>query len=719
MIYSGKALQVSLSDLGVAEICFDLQGESVNKINELTRNEFKEVIGLIKENEQVKGVLVSSAKPMFIVGADITEFTDNFSQSEEYLVADLQKVNRDIFNQFEDLPVPTVVCLNGMALGGGFELAMAADFRVMDSNCKVGLPETSLGIIPGYGGTVRLPRLIGFEAAIDWIVSAKHFNAAKASKAGAVDVVADPDKLLEEGLNIIKQCLGGSLDYRAKRQAKLLPLNLDVSKTGAMFDVARNKVAKQVGPHYPAPMMVVDLIEQTVTLGRDAALELEAASNGKLSKTVVAKNLIGLFIGDQAIGKSAKLRAKTAKRVAKSAVLGAGIMGGGIAYQTALKGTPIIMKDIAQEGIDLGLGEAAKLLSKRVSRGQMTPEKMADVQNRIEPSLNFDGFEAVDVVVEAVVENIKVKHAVLAEVETKLSEGAVLTSNTSTISINKLATVLTKPEQFCGMHFFNPVPIMPLVEVIRGQKTTDDTVARVCSYALAMGKKPVVVNDCPGFLINRILSPYLNAFVRLVKNGVDYTRIDRVMESFGWPMGPAYLVDVIGIDTLTHGQPVLAEGYPDRMDFDFATSHELLMETGRLGQKNGLGYYSYQTDETGRPTKTIDPAVAELLTKNALDPIDVTDEEIADLMMLAMCLEAVRCLEDGIVDSATEIDMALIYAIGFPRFHGGALRYLEAMGFDNAIKLAEKYQYLGGLFAVPDLLSQKAEQGSLFYSLAS
>lgn len=713
-MFSGEAIQVTVDELGIAEICFDAKGGSVNKLDELTRTELKEVIGLIDAGTKIKGVLITSAKPLFIVGADITEFTDKLSQTEEEFAASLIEVNKALFNKLEDLNVPTVACLNGMALGGGLELAMAADFRVVASTCKVGLPETSLGIIPGYGGTVRLPRLIGVESAIEWVTSAKHFKADAAIKVGVVDEVVELDNLREAGVKLIQKCLAGDLDYKAKRQVKLEPVKLD-SDSAAIFDGARKMVAKQVGSHYPAPLVFIDLLEQASTLGRDAAIEQEAIVNGKLSKTVEAKNLIGLFIGDQAIAKSAKVRAKTAPPVNKSAVLGAGIMGGGIAFQTALKGTPIIMKDIAQAGIDLGLGEAAKLLSKRVSRGQMSPEQMAEIQNRIEPSLNFDGFDKVDVVVEAVVENIKVKHAVLAEVEEKLSEGAVLTSNTSTISINKLASVLKKPEQFCGMHFFNPVPVMPLVEVIRADKTSDETIARVCSYALAMGKKPVVVNDCPGFLINRILTPYLNAFVRLVKHGVDYTRIDRVMEAFGWPMGPAYLVDVVGIDTLTHGQPVLAEGYPDRMDFDFATSHELLLEAGRLGQKNGLGYYSYEADEKGRPTKTFDPSVADLLAKSVVDPIEVTDDEIVSLMMLGMCLEAVRCLEDGIVGTATEIDMSLIYAIGFPKFHGGALRYLDAMGLEKAIEMAETYRHLGGLYEVPNLLRSKAEDGTLFY----
>ena len=288
------------------------------------------------------------------------------------------------------------------------------------------------------------------------------------------------------------------------------------------------------------------------------------------------------------------------------AVLGAGIMGGGIAYQSALKGTPIIMKDIAQAGIDLGLDEAGKLLSKQVERGRMSVAEMAGVLNKIQPSLSYEGFDSVDVVVEAVVENPKVKHSVLAETETQIRDDAILASNTSTISITHLAEPLKRPENFCGMHFFNPVHRMPLVEVIRGEKTGEDAIARTVAYALAMGKKPIVVNDCPGFLVNRILSPYIGAFMGLVRRGVDFVAIDRAMERFGWPMGPAYLCDVVGIDTGVHAGAVMAEGFPDRMKYDFKTCHEVMYENERFGQKNGCGYYAYEADRKGRPKKIVD-----------------------------------------------------------------------------------------------------------------
>jgi 3-hydroxyacyl-CoA dehydrogenase/enoyl-CoA hydratase/3-hydroxybutyryl-CoA epimerase/enoyl-CoA isomerase len=451
-----------------------------------------------------------------------------------------------------------------------------------------------------------------------------------------------------------------------------------------------------------------------------------------MAGTLAAKNLIGLFIGDQVLAKSGKALAKKAGKVERAAVLGAGIMGGGIAFQSALKGTPIIMKDIAQAGIDLGLSEASKLLSKQVAskllskqvdRGWISVAEMADVLNRIQPALSYDGFDNVDVVVEAVVENPKIKHAVLAETETKIRDDAILASNTSTISISHLAEPLKRPENFCGMHFFNPVHRMPLVEVIRGEKTGEDAIAKTVAYALAMGKKPIVVNDCPGFLVNRILSPYIGAFMGLVRRGVNFTMIDRVMERFGWPMGPAYLCDVVGIDTGVHAGAVMAEGFPERMKYDFKTCHEVMFKNERFGQKNGRGYYKYETDKKGRPKKIVDEEVAALLAPVMDGNETLSDQDIVDSMMTPMCLEAVRCLEDGIAASATDVDLSLIYGIGFPPFRGGALHYIDDVGIDKFVARADELAAAAGplkaMYLPTDKLREMAADGAAFFGTAA
>ena len=714
MIYEGKAITVKALESGIVELKFDLKGESVNKFNRLTLNELRQSVDAIKADGSIKGVIVTSGKDVFIVGADITEFVDNFKLPDEELVAGNLEANK-IFSDFEDLNVPTVVAINGIALGGGFEMCLAADYRVMAESAKVGLPEVKLGIYPGFGGTVRLPRVIGADNAVEWIASGKENKAADALKMGAVDAVVAADKLQAAALDLISRAISGELDYKAKRQPKLEKLKLNAIEQMMCFETAKGFVAGQAGPNYPAPVEAIKTIQKAANMGRDKALEVEAAGFVKLAKTPVAASLIGLFLNDQDLKKKAKQHDEIAKDVKLAAVLGAGIMGGGIAYQSASKGTPILMKDIREEGIQMGLAEASKLLGGRVAKGRMTPAKMAEALTAIRPTMSYGDFGAVDIVVEAVVENPKVKQIVLAEVEGMVREDAILASNTSTISISLLAKALKRPENFVGMHFFNPVHMMPLVEVIRGEKSSDVAVATTVAYAKKMGKTPVVVNDCPGFLVNRVLFPYFGGFAKLVSAGVDFVRIDNVMEKFGWPMGPAYLMDVVGIDTGHHGRDVMAEGFPDRMKDDRRSAVDALYEADRLGQKNGKGFYAYELDKRGKQKKVADPAVLEVLKPIIFEQREVTDEDIINWMMIPLCMETVRCLEDGIVETAAEADMGLVYGIGFPPFRGGALRYIDTVGVAEFVALADKYAELGALYTPTAKLREMAAKGQKFF----
>ena len=719
MIFSGKAINVSLIEDGIAALCFDLEDDSVNKFNAQTLDDLRSATAAIAADESIKGVIVTSGKDAFIVGADVTEFGAHFARPEDDIAAMLLDVNTTIFNAVEDLPVPTVAAISGFALGGGFEMALVCDYRVMSETARVGQPETKLGIIPGYGGTTRLPRLIGADNAIEWIAAGKEYKAEAAYKVGAVDAVVAPERLDDAARDLVRQCIAGKLDYKAKRQEKQQPLQLNEIEAAMVFGTSTAFVASQAGPHYPAPLTAIEVMRESAAMHRDDALRVEAKGAAKLAKTLAARNLVGLFLGDQLLARKAKQLAGAAGSVERAAVLGAGIMGGGIAYQSAYKGTPIIMKDIAQGGIDLGLSEAGKLLSKMVDRGRLSSGEMAAILSKIQPQLSYDSFDAVDIVVEAVVENIDVKKAVLAETEELIREDAILTSNTSTISISLLAQALQRPENFCGMHFFNPVHRMPLVEVIRGEHSGDQAIAKTVAYALAMGKKPVVVNDCPGFLVNRILLPYIGAFLGLVRRGVDFKAIDRAMERFGWPMGPAYLSDVVGIDTGVHASAVMAAGFPDRMKYEFRTSHDVMFEHERYGQKNGLGYYRYEPDKKGRPKKVVDDAVPALLAPVIAGNEQMDETAIVDAMMTPMCLEAVRCYEDGIAASATDVDLALIYGIGFPPFRGGALHYIDDIGLGPFVTRADELADVAGplkaMYTPTEKLRAMAANGDAFF----
>lgn len=714
MIYEGVAITVSTLEDGIVEFKFDLQGESVNKFNRLALTEFRAAVDAVRADSSIKAVVVTSGKDTFIVGADITEFVDNFKLPEDELIAANLEINQ-IFNDFEDIAVPTVVAINGIALGGGFELCMAADYRVMSEKAKIGLPEVKLGIYPGFGGTVRMPRLIGADNAIEWIAAGKEARPDEALKVGAVDAVVPADKLFAAAVDLAKRAASGELDYKAKRQPKLEKLKLNPIEQMMCFESAKGYVAGKAGPHYPAPVDAIKTMQKAANHGRDKALEIEAAGFVKLAKTSVAQSLIGLFLNDQALKRKAKSYEKIAKPVNMAAVLGAGIMGGGIAYQSALKGTPILMKDIREEGIQLGLDEAAKLLVKRLERKRIEPAEMAKALNAIRPTTSYGDFGSVDIVVEAVVENPKVKQAVLAEVEAQVGENTILASNTSTISISYLAKALKRPQNFVGMHFFNPVHMMPLVEVIRGEHSSDEAVATTVAYAQKMGKNPIVVNDCPGFLVNRVLFPYFGGFAKLISAGVDFTRIDKIMERFGWPMGPAYLMDVVGIDTAHHARDVMAEGFPDRMKEELETAVDALYKAERLGQKNGKGFYAYETDKRGKPQKVVDESIAGVLAPIVRQQLELTDEDIINWMMIPLCLETVRCVEDGIVESAAEADMGLIYGIGFPPFRGGALRYIDSIGVAEFVALADTYAELGALYHPTDKLREMAKNGQSFF----
>jgi 3-hydroxyacyl-CoA dehydrogenase/enoyl-CoA hydratase/3-hydroxybutyryl-CoA epimerase/enoyl-CoA isomerase len=716
MQYQGKAIKLRALESGVVELCFDRDADAVNKFDQLTLGELREALALVAADSGVQGVLITSAKPeYFIVGADIGEFGTLFRQGEAALLDSLAQANT-IFNALEDLAVPSVCAINGTALGGGLELCLAADARVMSRSARIGLPEVKLGINPGFGGTVRLPRVIGVDNAVEWICGGSEYKAEAALKVGAVDAVVDPARLREAALDLLRQCIDGTLDLAARRREKKQPVQLNDIERMMAFMTGKSVVAAQAGPNMPAPLTAAKSMEKSVGLSRDEALEVEAKFFARLALTNEADSLIGLFLNEQAVSKKARDWESAGRKVSRAAVLGAGTMGGGVAYQSATCGVPIVMKDIAEKGLDIGMREASKLLAGQVNRGRMTPEAMAAVLGSIQPTLDYSTFGNVDFVVEAVVENEGVKKRVLAECEAVLGSDAILASNTSTISITRLAQALKRPANFCGMHFFNPVHRMPLVEVIRGEHSSDAAVATTVAYARQLKKTPVVVRDCPGFLVNRVLFPYFGAFNALLRDGADFREVDRVMQKFGWPMGPAHLLDVVGIDVAHHAAGVMAEGFPERMRIDFRTAVELMFEAGRFGQKTGAGFYRYEQDKRGKPVKTADPQAQAMIAGISAAPREFDEQEIVERMMVPMCNELVRCLDEDIVDSAGEADMALVMGIGFPVFRGGALRYMDHMGLAEFCAAADRHAGIAAVYGVPESLRARARDGRRFYS---
>jgi 3-hydroxyacyl-CoA dehydrogenase/enoyl-CoA hydratase/3-hydroxybutyryl-CoA epimerase/enoyl-CoA isomerase len=425
---------------------------------------------------------------------------------------------------------------------------------------------------------------------------------------------------------------------------------------------------------------------------------------------------VQIFLANQQIKKKSLQHAGRGKAIKRVAVLGAGIMGGGIAYSSAVKGMPVLLKDIAQGALDLGIGEARKLLGKQIESGRMKQGQADAILSSITPLLEFEQFDQVEMAVEAVVESLAVKQQVISQVESLVRPGTVIVSNTSSLAIADIAAPLQRPQDVAGMHFFNPVHLMPLVEVVRGPRTSEETVAGVVAYALAMGKTPLVVKDCPGFLINRILGAYFTAFLLLIRDGAGFEQVDRAMEAWGWPMGPAYLLDVAGLDTLDKALLILGKAYPEVMATPFKTAINILAAEKRYGQKTGAGFYRYERTPGGKPRRSADPAAYDLLRQGQPQGTRTfEDQDIVNRMMLAMILEADRCLHEAVAEGPLEIDAGMRMGTGFPAHAGGPLWHADQIGLEVVAARAQALRPLGGLYQPsPGLLSRVGQKLSYY-----
>lgn len=707
-IFSGHFLRVDALENGIANLVLDNQSEPVNTLGDAFREELSSALEPLRQGD-FSGLLLSSAKAGFLAGANIGELESLLNTPESGQIAFCETTAR-VLCELEDLPFPIVCAINGFALGGGLEVALCSDYRVATHNALLGFPEVGLGVLPGVGGTVKSTRLAGFATALEWLTSGRNYSGDKALSAGMVDATADDASLRDEALALLQQLIDGTLDWQQRRERRRGAVTID----NDALDATRARYAPRA-EHYPAAAVITELLADSAALGRDEALKAEAKSFAQLAQSSTAKALVAVFQAQQSLKKANKAHANREK-IAQAGVLGAGIMGGGIAYTTALRGTPVLMKDIADQAIDIGVKEAKKLLGKQVKQQRISQDQANAILGSIHGQLDFSGFDSLDIVAEAVVEKLDIKQAVLAETEQHCRADTVLASNTSSLCIADIAKGLSRPENLVGMHFFNPVHMMPLVEVVKGPQSSDTAVAKTIAYALQMGKTPLLVKDCSGFLINRILGAYFAAFNLLVRDGADFRRIDSLMTQWGWPMGPAYLLDVAGLDTLDKAMRILGEAYPEVMAADYPTAIATLATAERFGQKNGRGFYRYDADDQGKPRRSDDADVEPLIASiRAANPSVLSDEDIQQRMLLAMVLEASRCLNEGICASAQDIDTGMRLGTGFPAHFCGPLWYADHLGLDTVLALCKKYQHCGGLYAADAGLQALAEQGKTFY----
>jgi len=713
-------------------LTFDLAGEKVNKLSKTVMAEFEELLPQLEKLNADALVLLSGKPGNFIAGADIEMFAELKSPDDGVALC---MRGHGIFNRWEDLPYPTVSAIDGAALGGGCELSLASTAIVMstDPGARIGLPEVMLGIVPGLGGCVRLPRKVGLAMALDMILTSKQLNGERAYKGGLTEALIQKENFREDALTWTTKNLTALQKSReGVRLAKEPKLGGMGGAVGAVMEKtpigraiilkkAREGVLSKTKGHYPAPLEAISVLHDTGARygtrlqgkDRERAIAREARSFGKLAVSEVSKNLVRLFFLTEGVKKSKGLPPGVLaelKKVGGGGVLGAGVMGGGIAHLFADKGLPIRMKDLNPAALSLGVTQASRIFKKQVSRKRMNPRQAIQKLNLISPVLDYSGFNSCDIVIEAIIEKMDIKKKVLAELEGYVGERCYIASNTSSLSITEMQKALKHPERFAGMHFFNPVAKMPLIEVIRGEKTSDETVSAIFELSKKLGKTPIVVKDAPGFLVNRLLLPYMNEATWLLADGAPITDVDRVLLAFGMPMGPIELIDEVGIDVGEKVAHILHEGFGARMVP--APFNEKIVKAERLGKKNGKGFYVYENQ--GRDRK-FDPAVYEIL---GLTPHAgaVSDEEILDRCLLPMINEASRCLEEKIVASASEVDLGMIMGTGFPPFRGGLLRYADSLGAKTIVEKLEKFHTrFGARYEPSPALVKRAQNSVRFY----
>ncbi len=706
---------LSLDPSGVAWVRFDDPTRSLNVLAEPVLRTLDRLLDRVDgqaKSGQVKAVVFHSGKPgSFIAGADVQAIQGVEDPGEGLEAA---RFGQRLFQKVAQLPVPTLSAIDGICLGGGLELSLACRFRVASDSpkTKLGLPEVLLGILPAWGGTTRLPRLVGLQAALDMLLTGKNLDAKRAQRRGLVDAVLPAATFDAEVRRFLKQRLDGARLSKPKR--KLLTRLLDGPGSRIVLSQARKRVMAQTGGHYPAPLRILDVVRGSSGKSVDRALEIEANAAGELIASPVSKNLIHVFNLREAArkGDGTESGSSEALPVENLGILGAGVMGGGIAQLAAYNGIRVRLKDIRHEAVASALDHAQGLFRKALKRRKLSKREADQRMELITGGLTYDGFGQADLVVEAVVERMNIKQAVLGEVEARVPESAVLASNTSSLSIDEMASVLKRPEAFGGLHYFNPVHRMPLIEVVRGEATSDRTTATLYRHAVQVGKVPVVVRDGPGFLVNRILGPYLNEAGFLLQDGASVEQIDANAKRFGMPMGPLRLIDEVGIDIAQHAGAALHMALGERM-----TPSEVLLkigEAGRLGRKGGLGFYRYEGDKETE----VDGSVYQLLSgtipaeRRALD-----ENEITQRLVLTMVNEAARILEDGIVRSAGDVDLGMIMGTGFPPARGGLLRHADQL-HPRAIvaRLRELADQVGQRFQPAPLLVTLATEDRLFYA---
>ncbi len=705
------ALRLDFVQASIARITYDQPGSRANTLNQGVQTEFENILVELENTPDLQGLIFCSGKPgMFIAGADLRELaalTPSAADARDLTLRGLKFIGR-----FEKLPCPTVALIDGGCMGGGTELALAMDYRLAGSHpkCEIGLPETKIGIIPGWGGTQRMPRLIGPSLAAELICSGEPVKAQRAREIGLVWDAVPSEKILDEALRLLVWSRESG-EWKRIRVKKQQPIGLSEDQHQYTFGVARAQVLAKTKGQFPAPLAALDAIAKGCNLTLEEGLKVETDHFLPLVGSTISRNLIAIFFMNQRLTKDPGVADPSVKprEVARVGVIGGGIMGSGIVGAHLRKGIATTMIDVSPQALQKGVASITKVMQSRIDIGRATQGDLVSVLGLLNTTQAYSQLADHDVVIEAVVESEEIKTKLYLELQDVLPPDAILASNTSTISITRMASAAKNPENFAGLHFFNPVDRMQLVEVIRGEKTSDQTVVTLVALAKRIGKTPIVVKDCPGFLVNRILFPYLNEAMVLLEEGADPRLLDRAASEFGMPMGPITLSDMVGLDTALYAGLVVNRAFADR-----AKDTKILAElvaAGRLGQKSGAGFYSYAKGSRGID----DPAFAAILEKCRTAKRTFSTEELRDRLFLPMLVEASLVLTEGIVRDPADVDMGLILGIGFPPQHGGLLRWADTEGLKKTLARLANYESLGKRFHPTEQMRQLASIGKGFF----
>ncbi|WP_437887110.1 fatty acid oxidation complex subunit alpha FadJ [Phytobacter sp. V91] len=691
----------------VAVVTVDVPGEKMNTLKAEFATQVRAILRQIRENKAIRGVVFISAKPdNFIAGADIN-MIDACQSAQE--AEDLARQGQQLMAEIHALSVPVIAAIHCPCLGGGLELALACHRRICTDDAKtvLGLPEVQLGLLPGSGGTQRLPRLVGISTALEMILTGKALRPRQALKVGLVDDVVPVSILLEAAVALAAQERPASRHLPAKERLLASPLGRTL-----LFRMVGKKTEQKTQGNYPATAKILHVIEMGLAQGRSSGYEAEARAFGQLAMTPQSQALRHIFFASTELKKdpASPVQAGALRSVG---ILGGGLMGGGIAYVTAGKGNlPVRIKDINPKGINHALQYSWQELDKKVRRRHLKPAERDAQMARISGTTDYSGFSRRDVVIEAVFEDLALKQQMVAEVEAHCAPETIFASNTSSLPIGSIAAKATRPEQVIGLHFFSPVEKMPLVEVIPHAGTSEQAIATVVKLAKAQGKTPIVVADKAGFYVNRILAPYINEAIRLLSEGERIETIDNALVKYGFPVGPIQLLDEVGIDTGTKIIPVLEAAYGDRFSAP-ANVVSAILNDDRKGRKNGRGFYLYAT-KGRKSNKQADSTIYPLIGASGAGKLSA--ESIAERCVMMMLNEAARCSAEQVVRSPRDGDIGAVFGIGFPPFLGGPFHYMDSLGAGEVVATLQRLTALyGPRFTPCQTLLQMAEQGETFW----